>query len=147
MRAISFLKIVRDLVLQLGVQHQLAAAEPRDGRDGHVVGGRSQPAAGDDQVHTLVGQEPQLGLDVGGAVAADGDVGQLDAQFEQPVGDPRAVAVGDPSGQNLGPRDDDARACAHRYDIRRAVSLRVPGLRGQVTLHRFRLAGHRVGHT
>ena len=80
-----------------------------------------EPAAGDDQVHAFVGHEPQLGFDVGGAVAADGDVGELDAQLEKPVGEPWAVAVGDPPGQDLGSGDDNARACAHRYDIRRAV--------------------------
>ena len=60
-----------------------------------------------------VGEEPQLRLDVVGAVAADGDVGQFNAQLEQPVGDPGAVAVLDPSGQHLGSRDNDAGACAH----------------------------------
>ena len=58
------------------------------------------------------------GFDVGGAVTADGDVGELDAQLEKPVGEPRAVAVGNPTGQDLGSGDDNARACAHRYDIR-----------------------------
>ena len=116
----QLLQDVGDLVLQLDIQRQLAAAEPGDGGDGHVVGGRSQAAAGDDQVHTLVGHEAQLRLDVGGAVAADGDVSELDAQLEKAVGEPRSVGVGNPSGQNFGSGDDNARACTHGYDIRRA---------------------------
>ena len=36
------------------------------------------------------------------AVAADGDVGQFDSELEQPVGDPRTIAVGDSTGQHLG---------------------------------------------
>ena len=72
----------RDLGLQLGVQHQFAFAEPRHGRNGHIVGGRPQAAAGDDQVHALGRQEAQLRLDVCCAVTADGDVGEFDAQLE-----------------------------------------------------------------
>ena len=55
---------VGDLGLELVVQHQLAAAEPGHGRHRHVVGGRAEAAAGDDEVHALVGEEPQLRLDV-----------------------------------------------------------------------------------
>ena len=71
-----------------------------------------EAAAGDDQVDSLAGQEPQLRRDVGGPVAADRDVGQLDAEFEQPIGDPRPLRS-DPPGQHLCPGDDDACACAH----------------------------------
>ena len=60
-----------------------------------------------------VGHEAQLGLHVLGAVAADRDVGELDAQLEQPVRQPRAVAVAHPAGQHLGAGDDDAGAGAH----------------------------------
>ena len=75
-----------------------------------------EAAAGDDQVHSLLGHESQLRLDIGRAVAADGDVGQLDAQFQEPVGDPRAVSVLDASGEDFGSGDDDACACAHRHE-------------------------------
>jgi uncharacterized protein (TIGR00369 family) len=47
------------------------------------------------------------------AVAADGDVREFHTQLEQPIGDPGAVTVLDPTGQNLGASDDDAGACAH----------------------------------
>ncbi len=104
---------VGDPVLERVVQHQFEAAESGHGRHGHVVGGRAEAAAGDDEVHALVGEEPQLRLDVVGSVAADRDVGQFDAELEQPVGDPRAVAVLDPPRQHLGSRDNDAGACAH----------------------------------
>ena len=40
------------------LQDQLATAVSRDRCHGHVVGGRSQPAARDNQVHTFVGHEP-----------------------------------------------------------------------------------------
>ena len=95
------------------VEHQLEAGESGHGRHRHVVGRRPEAAAGDDEIHALVGEEPQLCLDVVGAVAADGDVGQFNAQLEQPVGDPGAVTVLDPSRQHLGSRDNDAGACAH----------------------------------
>ena len=135
MRDINFFRISAIVVSRSVVQHQFAAAIPRDGRDGHVVGGRSQPAAGDDQVYTFVGHEPQLRFDVGGTVTADGDVREFDAELQQPIGQPGTVAVGDPAGQNLGAGDDDSRACAHRYDIRRAASSGFPGPRGQVAFH------------
>ena len=38
----------------------------------------------------------------------------VDAELAQPLGQPRAVAVGDAAGEDLGARDDDARAGAHR---------------------------------
>jgi hypothetical protein len=101
-----------DLVLELVVEHQLQAREAGDHLDRHVVGGRPEAPARDDQVHALVGQERELGLNVLRPVAADRDVGQLDAELEQAVGEPRAVAVLDPAGQHLGAGDDDASACA-----------------------------------
>ncbi len=73
----------------------------------------SEASAGDDEVDALTGEEAQLRLDVGGPVAADGDVGELDAQLQQPVGEPRTVAVLDASGEHFGSGDDDARAGAH----------------------------------
>ena len=71
-----------DLLLEGVIQHQFASAELRHHFDRHVVGRRSEPAAGDDQVDALVGQETQLRRDVGRPVAADRDVRQLDAEFE-----------------------------------------------------------------
>ena len=112
----QLLEDVGDLFLDLFVQHQFAAAEPGHHLDGHVVGCRPQAAAGDDQVHALIGHETQLRLDVGRAVAADGDVRQLDAQLEEPIGDPGTVPVLDPPGEDFGSGDHDARACAHRHE-------------------------------
>ncbi len=60
-----------------------------------------------------VGQEAQLRLDVLRAVAADRDVGELDAELEQAVRQPRPVAVPHTAGQDLGAGYDDARASAH----------------------------------
>ena len=54
----------------------------------------------------------ELGRHVLGPVAADRDVRQLDAQLEQPVGQPGAVAVAHPAGEHLGARHDDAGAGA-----------------------------------
>jgi hypothetical protein len=97
-----------DLLLELLVEQQLAFAEARDHLDGHVVRGRAEPAARDDQVHALVRHEAQLRLDVLRAVAADGDVRQLHAQLEESVRDPGAVSILDPPGQHLGAGYDDA---------------------------------------
>ena len=56
----------------------------------------------------------QLGLDIGRPVPADGDVGQIDPQFEQPVGHPWTIAVGHPAGQHLRAGHQNSCACAHR---------------------------------
>jgi hypothetical protein len=45
-------------------------------------------------------------------------VGEFDSQLKKPVRDPWTVAVGNPAGQYLGSGDDNARACAHRYDTK-----------------------------
>ena len=58
-------------------------------------------------------EEAQRALDVLGPVADDRDVGEVDAELAQPLGQPRAVAVGDAAGEDLGAGDDDARAGAH----------------------------------
>jgi hypothetical protein len=102
-----------DLVLELLVEHQLTAAEAGHHLDGHVVRGGAEPAARDDQVHALVGEEAQLRLDVLGTVAADRDVGQLNAQLEQAVGQPRPVPVSHTTGEHLRAGHDDARSRAH----------------------------------
>ena len=120
---------VGDPRLEAGVEHQLAADESRHRRDRHVVGRRAQAAAGDDEVDALVGEEPQLRLDVARAVAADGDMRQLDPELEQPIGDPGAVAVLHAPGEYLGSGNDDARACAH-------------GVRHYARPRRRRVSGH-----
>ena len=71
-----------DLLLELLVQHQFAAAEPGHEFDRHVVGRRPETAAGDDQVHALVGHKAQLRRNVVRSVTADRDVGEFDAEFE-----------------------------------------------------------------
>jgi hypothetical protein len=103
----------RDLVLELVVQHELALGEARDHLDGHVVGRRAEPTARDDQVDALVRHEAELRVDVLGPVAADRDVRQLDAELEQAVGQPWAVPVPNPPGQDLGPGHHNAGAGAH----------------------------------
>ena len=90
----------------------LAALERPDDLGGQVVGGRAQAAAGDDQVDARAAGSaaPRHVL---GPVADDRDVGEVDAELAQALGQPRPVAVGDPAGEDLGPGDDDARAGAH----------------------------------
>ena len=80
---------------------------------GEVVRRRAEAAARDDHVDALVRHEAQLRLHVRRPVAADRDVGQLDPELEQPVGEPWAVAVLHPSGEDLGAGYDYPRACAH----------------------------------
>ena len=62
------------------VELQLHPGEARDDLRGQIVGGRAEPAAGDDQVATLRGHEPQPRLEVLGAVADDEDVRDLDPE-------------------------------------------------------------------
>ena len=81
-----------DLRLDLLVEDQLAAGEAADDLGGQVVGGRSEAAGGDDQVHPLLGEEAQRRLEVVGTVGDDQDVGDLDAELGQPFGDPGPVA-------------------------------------------------------
>ena len=121
---------VGDPGLELGVEKQRPAHEAGHHLDGQVVGGRAEPAAGQDQVDALLGHEPQLGLHVLGAVAADGDVGEVDAQLAQAVGQPRPVAVLHPAGQDLGPGDDDARAGGHQARQARLGRTRWPASSG-----------------
>ena len=73
---------VSDLGFEPGVQNQFPLAEPGHDLDRHVVGGRPETAAGDDEIDSLVGKEPKLRLDVGGAVAAQRDVPQFHTQLE-----------------------------------------------------------------
>ena len=95
------------------VEDQFDAGEAGDHLGGEVVGGRPEPAAGDDQLATLVGEEGEPGLEVGGAVADHEDVDHLDPELAQALGDPGAVAVADSRRDHLGPGDEDARSHAH----------------------------------
>ena len=83
-----------------------------------------EPAARDHHVHVLVGHEAELRLHVLRAVPGDRDVGELDAELEQPVGEPGAVAVADAAGQHLRARYDDPGTGAHRRLRARALSER-----------------------
>ena len=58
------LEYLGDLLFELVVEHEVTPAEPSHDLDRHVVGRRSEAAAGDDQVHTLVGLKPQRRFDV-----------------------------------------------------------------------------------
>ena len=80
-----------------------------------------ESAARDDQVDPCVGQEAELRVDVLRPVAADRDVREFHAQLEQPVGQPGAVAVADPPGEDLRAGHDDARASAHALRARDAL--------------------------
>ena len=91
-----------DLRLHLLVEDQLAAGEAGDHLRRQVVGGRPQAAGGDDQVHSLAGQEAQRRLEVVGPVGDDEDVGDLDPELGQPFGDPGTVGVG--RSARSGPR-------------------------------------------
>ena len=99
----------RDLLLHLLVEHELAAGEAPDDLGGQVVGGRSEPARGDDQVHALGGEEAQRGFEIVRPVGDDEDLGHLDPALGQPFGDPRPVAIGDPPGDHLGSGHNDPR--------------------------------------
>ena len=54
-----------------------------------------------------VAEEVQRVPQILGPVADADDVSDLAAELEEPLGDPRAVAVRDLPGQDLGPGDDD----------------------------------------
>ena len=95
---------------------QGTAGELADRSDREIVGGGTEATGCDDQVDALVGEELQLRREVGGAVAADGDVCDVDAELQRLIGDPRTVTVGDPSTQDFGSGDDDSRACAHPFE-------------------------------
>ena len=51
-----------------------------------------------------VAQELERAAQILGAVADADDVGDLAAELTEALGDPGAVAVGDPPGQDLGAR-------------------------------------------
>ena len=99
-----------DPLLHALVEDQLAARERPHDLGGEVVGGRPQPAGGDDQLEALVGEEAQGREQVLAAVADGEDVGDLDSQPLELLRDPGAVAVAHAARQHLGPGDDDAAA-------------------------------------
>ena len=119
-----------DLLFHRLVEHQLALTEPGDDGHRHIVGGRPQTARGHDEVHPFGTQEPQLRLDVGRAVTADGDMRQFDAQLQEPVGHPGPVAVGHPTRQHFGTGDQNPCSCAHRLRAYGAIcaALWPPGI-------------------
>ena len=67
-------------------------------------------------------EELERGEHVLRPVADHDDVRQLDAALAQPLGEPRAVAVGDHPRQHLGAGDDDAGADAHPAQVGRSDS-------------------------
>ena len=79
-------------------------------------------------VDAIAAQERQRPLHVLGPVADDDVWAMVDAEVAQAVGQPRAVAVRHPSGQDLGAGDDDSRAGAHARSS--AVAGRAAGARG-----------------
>jgi hypothetical protein len=99
-----------DPLLHLLVQDEVAPGKVGDHLRRQVVRRGPEPAAGDDELHAQVAQEPQRRPKVGGAVAHAHDVGHLHAELAQSLGDPRAVAIRDPAGKDLGAGDDDAGA-------------------------------------
>src|ERR1700739_4028936 len=65
LRAINFLRMLAILASTPSSRPRPRPREATHHLNGHVVGRRSQAAAGDDQVHALLGHEAQLRLDVG----------------------------------------------------------------------------------
>jgi hypothetical protein len=106
-----------DLLLHCLVEFQLHPGEPGDHLSGQVIRGRPEPTAGDDQVDALAGEESQRRRQVLRPVSDAEQVGHLDAQLAQPLRQPRAVAVGDLTVEQLCPGDHDPGP-----DVRGAVS-------------------------
>ena len=106
-----------DLLLHLLVEDELAPRESPNDLGRQVVGGRAEPAGGDDQRHPLGRQEAQRRLEVVRAIPDRDDVGDVHPLLLETLGDPRPVAVGDPTGQHLGARDDDSAPNAHGHSL------------------------------
>src|SRR5206468_2179433 len=96
-----------DLPLHALVQDELAAREASHHLRREVVGGGPEAAARDDQVHPLGRQEAERALEVRRAVADADDLGDVDTQLAEALGDPRAVPVDDAAGEHLRARHDD----------------------------------------
>ena len=101
----------QDPLLQRLVEHHRPPREGADDVGREVVRRRAEPAAGDDQV--AAAEEVERRPHVGRPVADDDDLRHLDPALPQPLGQPRAVAVGDGPRQHLRAGDDDAGADAH----------------------------------
>ena len=112
----------QDPLLEVGVEHHLAAAEGADHVGREVVRGGAEPAGRDDQVDPLRGEKVERGAHVRGTVADDHDVRELDPGGAQALGQPRAVAVADDAAEHLRARHDDAGADAHPLHVGRRDS-------------------------
>jgi hypothetical protein len=100
-----------DLPLQPRVDRRRPALHLADDLRGQVVGGRAEPAGGEDDV--LVGEEAQRVAQVLRPVADDQQRADVHPEPAQLLGQPRAVAVAHPAGEHLGTGDDDP--CAHGH--------------------------------
>ncbi len=90
------------------VEHHLAPAEAPDDLRRQIVRRGPEAAAGDDhrdpgRRHLLERRKQILGT-----VTDHLDHRHVDSEVQQPLGQPRAVAVADDPGQDLGARDEDA---------------------------------------
>ena len=102
-----------DPLLERAVENHLAAAELADHGRGEIVCGGPEAAARDDQVDLDRRAPLECREHVGRTVADDRDVGELDAELEQPLGEPGAVTVADTAAEDLRAGHDDRRARAH----------------------------------
>ena len=109
---------VGDALFQRGVERRRPALEVGDDLGGQVVGGRTEAARGDDQVHARLGEEAQGRAQVVGTVADDDHVRDVDAGEAQLLGQPGPVAIADAAGEDLGAGDDDPRSTGHALDPR-----------------------------
>ena len=83
-------------------------AEAPDDLGREVVGGRPEAAAGDDQRHPArVAMNRSAASRSSGRSPTIWIIASVDAELAQALGQPRAVAVGDDPGQDLGARDQD----------------------------------------
>ena len=117
---------------------QLATGEAGDDLGGEVVGGRAEPARGDDQIHPLGGHEAERRFEVVGTVADDQDVGDVDSELGEALGDPRPVGVGDRTGQHLGAGHDDSRSNLPAAPLTRIQAFRLPAVLSDGRLRRPR---------
>ncbi len=104
----------RDSLLQRGLDGRGTVEDVGDHLDRQVVGGRAQAAGSDDEVVTRA-QETQRRGQVLGSVTDDGHDADIDTELAKPLGQPRAVGVGDAAGEHLGAGDEDC--CARTHDV------------------------------
>jgi hypothetical protein len=117
--------------LELRVEGRRPPLHLPDDLGGEVVGRGTQPARGDDEVLPAGGEEAERGAQVVGPVPDDEDRADVDAEATQLLGQPRAVPVGHPPGEDLGAGDDDSCARAHPADPSEPADppCRLPGRR------------------